>query len=177
MKKSLPLYSLLAAVAIVSLLIGAWLGRMQYSPPAAAPTLAELRLPDIDKNLRHGEEWLGKIVIVNHWASWCPPCLEEIPLLIEAQNQYRENGIQVIGVAHDLIDTARAFSDQMGINYPSLVAIDNGNELLRQQGNSTAALPFTVFFDREGNWLSGQLGQLSHSELHKIIAALLREHG
>jgi len=113
-------------------------------------------------------------VVLNHWATWCPPCREEIPLLVDAQRRLGARGVQVVGVAHDLLGNARAFGAEMGINYPSLVAITGGEELMRAQGNSRAgALPFTAFFGRDGRLAATHLGQMSAEELAAAIAPLL----
>lgn len=175
MKKFAPAFALVL-LALAALALGGYLGWHKFRSPGAVPnaTITQLELPDIDKNLRNGKEWLGKVVVVNHWATWCPPCREEIPLLIETQRRLGEQGVQVVGIAHDLLDDARAFSDGIGINYPSLVAIVGGGEIMRQQGNrGGGALPFTAFFDRQGNLVDARLGQLSQSELNQAIAPLL----
>ena len=136
--------------------------------------LNSIELPDVDKNIRNAEEWLGKVVIVNHWAPWCPPCVEEIPILIEYQNAYQQKGVQVVGISHDLLETTRVFGDQIGINYPSLLAIANGGELLKAHGNTTSgALPFTVVFDRSGNLADTFLGKISAADLDKMTQPLL----
>lgn len=160
-------------LAVVALAIGAWFGlQSRVSVPPA--TLADIELPDIDKKLRNGNEWLGKVVVVNHWATWCPPCREEIPLLVDIQIRMGGQGVQVIGIAHDLVDTTRAFGDQMGINYPSLVAIVGGGELMRRHGNASGGgLPFTAFFDRNGNLAATHLGQLHEKDLIAAIKPLL----
>ncbi|MGI9311345.1 MAG: TlpA family protein disulfide reductase, partial [bacterium] len=155
--------------------VGGYFGWQRFEPRAAPAdaTLAQIELPDIDKNLRRGSEWLGQVVLVNHWATWCPPCREEIPLLIETQRRLGEYGLQVVGVAHDVLDEARAFSDRIGLNYPSLVATDGG-ALMRLQGNDrSGALPFTVLFDREGKLVGRKLGKLSEAELHRMVLSVL----
>lgn len=161
-----------AALSVAALALGLYLGGRPAAPPVA--TLADIELPDIERRLRRGDEWRGQVVVLNHWATWCPPCREEIPLLVDAQRRLGARGVQVVGVAHDLLGNARAFGAQMGINYPSLVAITGGEELMRAQGNSRAgALPFTAFFGRDGRLASTHLGQMSAEELAAAIAPLL----
>ncbi len=187
MKSSVTMHrgklALVCGLGLIALALGIYAGWLTFQPhqvnghavntPPPA-TLAQIELPDIEKNLRHGTEWLGKVVVVNHWATWCPPCREEIPLLIEYQREHGAQGVQIIGIAHDLLDTARAYSDSIGINYPSLVAITGGGEIMQQQGNAASgALPFTAFFDRQGNLAATQLGKLSPQDLQQAITPLL----
>ena len=82
--------------------------------------------------------------------------------------------MQIVGIAHDQLDAARAYGDSIGINYPSLVAVTGGGELMQQQGNAAGGpLPFTVFFDRQGNIAATQLGLLSAQELNRVVEPLL----
>ncbi|MCY4051628.1 MAG: TlpA disulfide reductase family protein [Gammaproteobacteria bacterium] len=156
-----------------SLVAGFYFGQANFSEQPTA-TLSEISLPDTEKQLRSGEEWLGKIVVINHWATWCPPCREEIPMLITFQSQMSEANVQVLGIAHDLLDSARLFSAQVGMNYPSLVAITGGNELLAAQGNSShGALPYTTIFNKQGVQVDSKLGLLTYDELLALVKPYL----
>lgn len=160
----------------LALFLGGYLGLQKNlfnlnTPPAL---ISDISLPDIMDELQSGDQWLGKVVVVNHWASWCPPCVKEIPLLIDVQERYQQQGLQVVGIAHDKIEAARIFGDQIGINYPSLIQTTGGSELMISQGNEQgAALPFTAFFNREGKLVNTKLGILENDELLEIIEPLL----
>ena len=162
--------------SLAALGAGGYLGITQFSQKteSQASHLWQLELPDIDKKLRNGKEWDGKVVIVNHWATWCAPCREEIPMLIEFNQAMLPQGAQVIGVAHDLIDASRIFGDEIGIDYPSLVAIVGGRELLAAHGNvNSGALPYTAIFNRKGELVDAKLGKVSYRELQDMVTPYL----
>lgn len=163
-------------ISVLGALAGGYYGLQHThdSQKTGPATLSDLRLPDVDKQLREGKEWEGKVVVVNHWATWCPPCREEIPMLIDYQERMEQQGIQIIGVAHDTLEKTRIFGDQIGIDYPSLVAIAGGTELLMSHGNThSGALPYTVVFDRSGAIAGSKMGKIDAAELDQLVKPLL----
>jgi thiol-disulfide isomerase/thioredoxin len=160
----------------LALLLGGYIGLQKghfslTTPPAH---VSDFSLLDVMGQTQSGEQWLGKVVVVNHWASWCPPCVKEIPMLIDMQERYQQQGLQVVGIAHDKAEAARIFGDQIGINYPSLVLTSGGSELMISQGNEQgSALPFTAVFDREGKLAKTKLGILESDELLEMVESLL----
>ena len=166
---------MLALVSLLCLGAGGYFSYQQFA--AKTPPLDELQglsLPDTEQQLRNGSEWLGKVVVVNHWATWCGPCREEIPLLVEFNELMASQGVQVLGIAHDQLDAARRFGDEVGMDYPSLVAVIEGQKLLAAQGNDkSGALPFTVVFDRDGKISTTKLGIVTMEELQSMVQPLL----
>lgn len=169
-----------AAVAAASL--AAWVGlrlsgQDQAPDPiplaSAAGSLMTARLPDIDGRPQALEQWRGKVLVVNFWATWCAPCREEIPAFMKVQDKWSGRGLQVIGIAIDDTDKVRPYVASMKINYPILVGGLDGIELTRQAGNRLGALPFTVVFDRKGTAVHSQLGGVNQQKLEALLDPLL----
>jgi len=164
-------------LSVLALTLGALFGLYRFGLPpfSGSPEarLAEISLPDVDGKLQNGEQWLGNVVLVNHWASWCPPCVREIPVLVDAQERLGDRGLIVVGIAHDVPEAARTFGDQVGINYPSLVVSAGGAELMISQGNPQSALPFTAVFDRDGQLAESWLGEMDSEDVSSLVEPLL----
>ena len=130
-------------------------------------------LPDLDGRMRAAAEWDGKVVALNFWASWCPPCLEEIPAFVSLQTQHQAAGLQFVGLALEPPATARQFAVERKMNYPVLTGAAEVVKLARAYGNHIGALPFTVFIDRTGRVASAHSGPLSREEAGALIVSLL----
>ncbi len=165
------------ALAIAGLVIQRFLA--PAPPPETAPL--ELRsaqfwgasLPDLAEQRQPLKQWLGKVVVVNFWAPWCPPCREEIPGFIALQEAHGPQGLQFVGVALDEVDKVQAFVDSEGINYPTLLGGNEAVELSQVAGNRLGGLPYTVVFDRAGNAVAGLTGAVSRERLLALITPLL----
>lgn len=131
----------------------------------------DFAMPDLDGKLRDINEWDGKIIIINFWATWCAPCMEEIPDLIELQNRYGKQGLQVIGIAIDKEENVREFAKKMGINYP-LMASETAGELSSLYGNHIGGLPFTAIINRDGKITEAIIGILDIPRAEKILSRL-----
>jgi len=117
-------------------------------------------------------QWRGKTLVVNFWATWCPPCREEMPAFSRLQQIYTAKGVQFVGIALDSADSVRAFSERFPMSYPLLIGAAKGVELAGQFGNSTLSLPYTVVLDREGAGRLLRLGPLSEDELDDFLRQL-----
>jgi len=165
-----------AGVAAIALAAGLYFGiehRDGTPDPAAVSALTRADLPNLAGGRATLEQWRGKVVVVNFWASWCPPCREEIPGLIRIQQKLASNGVQVVGIAVDSVDKSRQAATEMAISYPVLVAEVQIIDVTRRLGNRAGGLPFTVVLDREGRLVTTHLGLLSEAQLERLIAPLL----
>jgi thiol-disulfide isomerase/thioredoxin len=131
------------------------------------------KLKDLENKTRDIKEWDGKVLMVNFWATWCPPCRREIPAFIQLQEKYQEKGFQIIGVALDEKQAVIDFTDPMGVNYPVLMAADEGIKLSKAYGNRLGVLPFSVIVDRKGNIIHRQRTELSFEQVENMIKPLL----
>jgi len=164
-------------IIIVALLAagGGIIARGFLSPTEQVnPTpLPEFNLPDVSRNEHNISEWQGKIRIINFWATWCPPCLKEIPEFIALQEQYADKGVQFIGIAIDDLEPVEKYLASTKINYPILIAGVTGITLAQQLGNSVDAVPFTVVVNRQGQIIHQHRGEFSREQIMEIITPLL----
>ncbi len=171
--------SLLLVIAVAALVAGYAASRWLFQPVADAATtsmLVDFSLPDTAGNQHSASEWRGKPLVLNFWATWCEPCREEVPFLINAQKRYQARGLQIVGVAIDDTDSVMRFAQDMRINYPLLIAQEAGLELMSRYGNRRGLLPFTVIIDPDGTVLARKLGGYSKRELAEALDSLVNAH-
>lgn len=140
------------------------------SMPTTAPAFV---LKDLDDTQRSSREWDGKVVMINFWASWCPPCRREIPAFIRLQETYAKQGFVIVGIALDNKQNIVDFSDPLAINYPILLAEDEGIALAQAYGNHLGVLPYTVIIDRAGKINYVHRSELTYEVAEKVIKPLL----
>lgn len=110
-------------------------------------------------------KWKGKTLVVNFWATWCSPCIEEIPELSALQNSLTQKNIQIIGIGIDSATNISEFAEKHKITYPIYVGDTQGLEFARKFGNQAGGLPFTVLIDSNGQIKKTYLGRLKLDEL------------
>jgi thiol-disulfide isomerase/thioredoxin len=136
-------------------------------------TLLALALPDTSGREQPLQQWKGKVVVVNFWATWCEPCREEMPRFVKLQDEYGDKGLQFVGIAIDQADKVRQFAKEIHLNYPTLIGGYGAIELSKATGNRYGALPFTVVIDRAGAIVHTQLGPLKDPQLRAMMSQLL----
>lgn len=107
----------------------------------------------------------GRPLLVNFWATWCPPCVKELPMLSEFAAKQGSQGIQVIGLAVDKPEAVLRFLQRQPVQFPVAMAMQGGLGLSRALGNLQGGLPFTVLFDDKGQVRQRKIGELSHEDL------------
>ena len=114
-------------------------------------------------------DFRGSPLLLNFWATWCPPCVEELPLLNIFHRENKANGWQVVGLAIDQPSSVRKFLARLPLDFPVGLAGLGGSELGRSLGNLTGGLPFTVVFGAEGRVLHRKMGQVTPQDLQKWV--------
>ncbi|MBK1723551.1 TlpA family protein disulfide reductase [Thiocystis violacea] len=132
-------------------------------------TLPDFRLLDLDGREVTSNAWAGKTLILHFWATWCPSCISEMPMLIRAQEALRESGVQFVGIAVDSVEDVKDFVVDHPINYPVLIADSEVIALSKRLGNRLEVLPFTVIFDARGRRVYSQIGDLQAEALRAEV--------
>ena len=163
-----------AAAAAAGFAIGPFfLGQRETQPAAGAKALWDAKFPDLAGNERRVADWRGRVLVCNFWATWCPPCVEEIPMLKEIRESRQKKGLEIVGIALDSAEKVRAFASKLTIDYPVLLADGAGLSLMRDAGNLAGGLPYTVIADRAGRWVHQKLGAFRKQELEALVDPLL----
>ncbi len=138
------------------------------SSPGANPAPA-FTLTDLQGDAVSLSDFRGKVVILDFWATWCPPCKKEIPDFIELQKKYGTQGVQIVGVGLDEPQNIREFARSHGINYPVLLGTDEVATLY----GGISGIPTTFIIDKRGNIANRFEGFTQRAVFEQEIAGLL----
>lgn len=173
---------LLLITTVLALLGGYWLAQTLRQDHEETPittlkygggAMIDFTLPDLDGKKQSLNQWRGKVIVINFWATWCPPCREEIPLFVELQKKHPVDDLQIIGVAIDNKTAVMLYRQSAGINYPILMGNDDTMDLVARYGNRLDSLPYSVIIDRSGSIAVRKMGAFSKLELNSLIEPLL----
>jgi thiol-disulfide isomerase/thioredoxin len=144
------------------------------SPEAQlAATIPQFQLADQDGVMRSlRDDFQGKALIVNFWATWCAPCRREIPLLMQLAKEHAGENFQVVGIAVDFRDKVLAYSKEMKISYPMLIGEQDALDAAAAFGVQALGLPFTIFTDTGGRVITLHMGELTAAEADIILDAV-----
>jgi thiol-disulfide isomerase/thioredoxin len=144
------------------------------SAPASSSTdqLWQAKFTQPDGQVLAMASWRGQPLVVNFWATWCPPCLKEMPEIDRFARQFKSTGGRVLGVAVDNPSAVAAYLARTPVSYAIGLAGFAGTDLSRSLGNSSGALPFTVAINRAGQVAQRRLGETSFDELSQWAKSL-----
>ncbi len=167
---------LMVLTATFGLLAGGWFAARRFEvEPAnegAVTDLLALRLPDAQAREISLADFGGKWLVLNFWATWCAPCIDEMPELSAMAGELTGTDIQVLGIGIDSARNIGEFASRHQITYPLLVAGPGGVELLRRFGNASGGLPFTVLVAPDGRIVERILGRVDVRRLkHQALKA------
>jgi thiol-disulfide isomerase/thioredoxin len=136
----------------------------------------DFKLPDLDGKPLALASLKGKVVVVDVWGTWCPPCRDEVPHFIELQKTYGKQGLQIVGINYeqtedDPIPEIKSFAKEYGINYPLVI----GDDATKEKIPDFQAFPTTLFIDRKGEVRLVAVGQRPHEYLEAVVKKLLAE--
>ena len=174
----------ISLVAIAALLAGFYLSARYYAEPLPASLLSpggnligEQR-PDFHLGSSTGEfvtpgDFSGKTLLINFWATWCVPCRREMPMLVDLQTEYGPEGLQVVGIALDDVQSVRDFVTKYGISYPILVGEADVMSTNAAYGNVEGVLPYSVLVDKDGIIRWQYTGEIQADDVSKLLSELL----
>ncbi|HWU75397.1 MAG TPA: TlpA disulfide reductase family protein [Rhodanobacter sp.] len=127
--------------------------------------LPALILNDLDGLPHRLNDYRGRRVLLNFWASWCGPCLQEMPALQRAQEKFGDHGVIVVGIGMDSADRVRAFLAEHPVSYPILLGDMRSPSTTRTLGDTSEMLPYSILIDSDGRIIDTHIGILSNRQL------------
>ena len=163
----------MVGVAALALALGLGVGLWKITPGKSELSPAQIyatHFEDLAGQAQAMGNWRGKVMVINFWATWCPPCREEIPDFIKVSNAYSAQGVSFIGIALDERDLVVAFAKEYKVTYPMLLGGNTGHEFAERLGNTSNGIPFTVILNRQGEVVYVAVGVMHRAELEKQAA-------
>lgn len=170
---------LVAIVLSIAAIAGGALLYRQLAPHSPSPISAaapSVNFVTLDGKTLSLASLRGHWVLINFWASWCAPCIDELPNLVRAQDQYGGLGLKIIGPALDEPAQVQPMLARFKINYPVTADFSGGDLAMRAFGNDKGALPFTVLIDPDGFIVERNLGGMSGEQLDRLLQRHLSAH-
>ncbi len=177
---------LTASAALLATLAGAgaayWQGQGKQEPQKAPNKLAiggrndlndiwQMQFDTPDGGKLAMQSLKGKPLLINFWATWCPPCVEELPLLERFYRENKSKGVQIVGLAADKPEAVRAFLQKLPLTFPIGITDLSGIAMSKSWGNLAGGLPFSVMLAADGHVMQRKMGKLSEDDLKTWLAA------
>lgn len=179
-------------LAITALLAGFYLSARHFSEPVVEPVVGSVVTPAVNSNtdllgkfrpdFQLGSnaggslgpsDYSGKTILINFWATWCGPCRQEMPMLVDLQRTHEPAGLQVIGIALDDVQSVKKFVEAFGISYPILIGSQDVFDTSADYGNVEGVLPYSVLVDKTGIVRWQHSGIIKHEKISGLLSEVL----
>ncbi|ACT47068.1 TlpA family protein disulfide reductase [Methylotenera mobilis] len=171
--KSIFFIALASCLALSLAFILRYIAEQNADNQPSGAALYVAKLPDIYGKMQDLGQYRHKVIIVNFWATWCPPCREEMPELIALQQAYQDKNVVVLGIALDEPAQVAQYLKSTSVNYP-IVANDVAGSMLGEQlGNDKGVLPYTVIINTDGNIVNAHFGRITQAMIEASIKPLI----
>ncbi len=172
--------NLIISIICICVLILSWLLFYPQDKPEQTEAVSkshtlkrqDFTLPDLQGQSQAFSQWNDKVVLLNFWATWCPPCRREMPEFIEVYEQYKDQDFVVIGVGIDDEKRIADFVKQLEVSYPILVGGQTAMQVSRLYGNRSGALPYSILIDKNGIIRFRAGGLISKKKLLEVLTKL-----
>ena len=131
------------------------------------------KLPNLSGQTQALSQFRGKSLVVNFWATWCPPCREEMPELSQFHQKYQDKNVVVLGLAIDDLENVQAFNQTQAVSYPLLADNDTAMALSQNLGNDRGVLPYTVVIRPDGSIAEVFFGQVNEAVLEQSVTPII----
>jgi thiol-disulfide isomerase/thioredoxin len=163
---------LILLLAVLAAAAGGWLQHASHTrrgPSLVGQPAPAMQLPDLAGRQHALSDYAGRRVLVNFWASWCVPCLREMPALAAAQARFGGDHPVVVGIAMDTPDNVRTYLKAHPVNYSILLGELDEPDSARRLGNAAGVLPYSVLLDADGTVLDSRAGVLDAATLQRWL--------
>ncbi|MDJ0657633.1 MAG: TlpA disulfide reductase family protein [Xanthomonadales bacterium] len=169
---------LILVAAFVSGLLGFMLSQKLAEPTAddgpVGQPLPQFDFPDLAGARWRPDNFAGRALVVNFWATWCKPCRKEMPILEDLAQRYGVQGLSVVGIAMDDAAQVASFLQEVPVSYPILIPDTlSGIQFARAAGNPNGVLPYTLLVDPDGQVQQVKLGEINQQEADRMARELL----
>lgn len=174
--RSVGLRRLAGAIALSSLvaLLGACSkfdnAKNAYNGPQISAKFFDAKFNDVSGKTVDLSVLRGKTIVVNFWSTWCPPCIEEMPMFNEVQGQWKNKNVVFVGIAADQAGNVKSFLKKTPVSYPIVVGEQASIDLARELGNRYDAVPFTVIINPQQHISSRHAGIYARKDLEADLA-------
>ncbi len=169
LKKLFSITPYLIVIVILGSLIRYFALHPISTPKIKAHTLYSSELLNTNGQPATLDAYRGKIIVLNFWATWCPPCREEMPELSALHEAYKNKNVVVLGIAVDETDAVKEFMEQSPVSYPIFIAKNESMALSTELGNTQSILPYTVIIDTNNIVIDTFLGKINKTTLEKVL--------